>query len=580
MSTFAPRLPRPTTCHSFEIALICALPHEVDPCDALFDCHWDPPLGKANGDPNVYTTGCIGRHNIVLVHMPSMGKISAAVATSYCRTSFPNIKLAIVVGICGVVPFCVTKGEDITEIILGDVIISDAVIHHDHGQQLPDGFVRKETLLGLAVETHSHISGLLAKLKMRRHKKQLSLQTAINLGILQNNPELSADYPDATFDKLFQATYHHTSNRQTCEQGCSGTLIRRRRLVGAEGHPRPAIHFGLVASGDMVVKSGEYRDAIAEKEGAIAFEMEGAGARANFPCIIVKSACDYADSHKSEKWQNYAAATSAACMKAILDHWLPPLSRDISMEDVLALLDRARVQNERSRSKIESSDAKMKTNDAMMSDTTQAFIQFLSGLLLAWYLGPGTIIQRLDSQLNANRLTLQHVIDSDRNIASELRSEEEIAREIVDSLQMAAYSIRDRENASLLVQDKARGEKVTSSRAPDSEKSQSSDDITSETLGGETVEVGQFPISAELEAARQERDELVGQLQRLEDQCKKLQETVNRMAAKSLEIEAKGEDLEERMREAERLRREYDNQSAFARLWYWILWLSSCGYNS
>ncbi|KGQ07720.1 hypothetical protein BBAD15_g6942 [Beauveria bassiana D1-5] len=521
MSTFAPRLPRPTTRHSFEIALICALPHEVDPCDALFDCHWDPPLGKANGDPNVYTTGCIGRHNIVLVHMPSMGKISAAVATSYCRTSFPNIKLAIVVGICGVVPFCVTKGEDITEIILGDVIIIDAVIHHDHGQQLPDGFVRKETLLGLAVETHSHISGLLAKLKMRRHKKQLSLQTAINLGILQNNPELSADYPGATFDKLFQATYHHTSNRQTCEQGCSGTLIRRRRLVGAEGHPRPAIHFGLVASGDMVVKSGEYRDAIAEKEGAIAFEMEGAGARANFPCIIVKSACDYAGSHKSEKWQNYAAATSAACMKAILDHWLPPLSR-----------------------------------------------------------GPGTIIQRLDSQLNANRLTLQHVIDSDRNIASELRSEEEIAREIVDSLQMAAYSIRDRENASLLVQDKARGEKVTSSRAPDSEKSQSSDDITSETLGGETVEVGQFPISAELEAARQERDELVGQLQRLEDQCKKLQETVNRMAAKSLEIEAKGEDLEERMREAERLRREYDNQSAFARLWYWILWLSSCGYNS
>lgn len=46
--------------------------------------------------------------------------------------------------------------------------------------------------------------------------------------------------------------------------------------------------------------------------------MEGAGVCDNFPCIIVKGACDYADSHKSKKWQSYAAITAACVMKALL----------------------------------------------------------------------------------------------------------------------------------------------------------------------------------------------------------------------------------------------------------------------
>ena len=57
----------------FEIAIICALPLEASVVGALFDRRYDDKTyGKALGDPNAYSTGVIGHHNVVLVHMPNM----------------------------------------------------------------------------------------------------------------------------------------------------------------------------------------------------------------------------------------------------------------------------------------------------------------------------------------------------------------------------------------------------------------------------------------------------------------------------------------------------------------------------
>jgi hypothetical protein len=38
----------------------------------------------------------------------------------------------------------------------------------------------------------------------------------------------------------------------------------------------------------------------------------------NFPCLVIRGICDYADSHKNKRWQAYAAAMAAACTKEIL----------------------------------------------------------------------------------------------------------------------------------------------------------------------------------------------------------------------------------------------------------------------
>ncbi|KXX74722.1 Kinesin light chain 3 [Madurella mycetomatis] len=313
---------RPATRRDFEIAIICALTIEADAVGAILDTCWDEDghlYDKPAGDPNAYTTGVIGRHNVVLVHMPGTGKANAATVAANCRASFPNIKLAVVVGVCGAVPF----GPDKEEIILGDVIISEGVVQYDFGRLLPERFERKDTLLNSLGRPNAEIRALLAKLKGLRGRRMLRNGMAKYMGTLQAEPSLAAGYPGTERDRLFEAQYRHAVDGKLCEEcGCNGKLVRRSRLE--QGDPQPTVHFGLIASGDTVMNSGADRDAIVGKEkGVIAFEMEGAGVWDSFPCVVIKSACVYADSHKTKAWQRYAAATAAACMKAFLDHWVP-----------------------------------------------------------------------------------------------------------------------------------------------------------------------------------------------------------------------------------------------------------------
>ncbi|KAF5572479.1 kinesin light chain [Fusarium pseudoanthophilum] len=321
--------PRPSDRRDFEIAIICALTIEADAIEALFDHHWEddgPPFDKETGDPNAYSTGMIGRFNVVLAHMPGMGKVNAATVAANCGKSFPNIRLALVVGICGIVPFSPTKDE----IILGDVIISNGVIQYDFGRRFLERLVRKDTLLDVLGRPNLEIRGILTKLQGLRHRRQLNAKIESFLDVLRQDPELHAEYPGANEDKLFEATYRHADDRRSCDLArCTGALVKRNRLSTADIPPKPAVHFGLMASADTVMKSAEDRDRIASTEDVIAFEMEGAGVWDSFPCIIIKGGCDYADSHKSKVWQRYAAATAAACAKALLGFWTPSITQDV-----------------------------------------------------------------------------------------------------------------------------------------------------------------------------------------------------------------------------------------------------------
>ncbi|KAL2142256.1 hypothetical protein VTI28DRAFT_1393 [Corynascus sepedonium] len=302
MNSARPR--RPASREDFEVAVICALSIEADAVEALFDHHWEddgPSYSKARGDPNAYSTGTIGRHNVVLAHMPGMGKASAVAVAANCRSSFPNIRLALIVGVCGVIPFRSGGSGETAETVLGDVIVSDGV-----------------------VQPTIEIRALLAKLKGLRSRRMLQGKMSDYMEVLRGEPELAAVYPGVAQDKLFETTYRHMRDGLSCEEcACDGKLIPRARL--SRGDRQPAVHFGLIASGDTVIKSGKDRDDIARETGVIGFEMESAGVWDIFPSVVIKGACDYADSHKTKAWQRYAAATAAACMKAFLAYWMPPI---------------------------------------------------------------------------------------------------------------------------------------------------------------------------------------------------------------------------------------------------------------
>ena len=71
------------------------------------------------------------------------------------------------------------------------------------------------------------------------------------------------------------------------------------------------------------MKSAKERDRIAQENKIIGFEMEANGVWDEMPSLVIKAVNDYADSHKNDIWQRYAAASAAAAMKAFLSHWTP-----------------------------------------------------------------------------------------------------------------------------------------------------------------------------------------------------------------------------------------------------------------
>ncbi|RSL57464.1 hypothetical protein CEP54_008277 [Fusarium duplospermum] len=344
---------RPSRRDEFEIAIICALPLEYDAVSYTFDEFWDQDgdqYGRARNDPNTYTTGRIGNSNVVLALLSRMGKTNAASAAASIAMSYSGLRMALLVGVCGAAP---RNGDE--EILLGDVVISSSVIEYDFGRQYPDKFVRKDTLPDSHGRPNKDIRSLLVTLETDRgldrlEQGSISFLQKLQAAVSKTKHRGKYGYPGTSEDTLFETTHRHKHHGLTscacrdcfndsdpvCEKainlacvdlGCNnGPVVDRERLRAKQRAERdgesiaqhPAVHIGLVASGDKVMKSASERDRLSKEEGVIAFDMEGAGVWDELPCIIIKGVCDYADSHKNKKWQRFAAATAASTTKALL----------------------------------------------------------------------------------------------------------------------------------------------------------------------------------------------------------------------------------------------------------------------
>jgi nucleoside phosphorylase len=343
---------QPTGRSEFQIAILCALPIEADAVQVFFDGTWCS-YGQHHTDKNTYTVGHIAKHNVVLVHMAGMGKREATRASVFLNRSFEGIKLGLVVGIYGAIPYPTSTPP--REILLGDVIISTDLVQYDLGKQYPTGFVKKDNHHDNLSRPDGGIRSFLNKITGRVGHRELVRRTASSLEEACKRPgDGSFKYPGLEKDKLYDSSYRHQhqdsancinricairtsicdeATKKSCvELGCDvERLLVRQRLKKAQGtlseHPTHTdtdhwIHFGYIASGDTVMKSGEDRDRKGKEEkGILGFEMEGAGAWEEIPTIVIKGACDYADSHKNDDWHWYAAVSAAACMKALLQEW-------------------------------------------------------------------------------------------------------------------------------------------------------------------------------------------------------------------------------------------------------------------
>jgi nucleoside phosphorylase len=120
-------------------------------------------------------------------------------------------------------------------------------------------------------------------------------------------------FPGRDQDQLFRPTYHHAGG-EDCS-ACDTTQVEKRLSRESDD---PVVHYGLIASGNAVMRSAQRRDELRDSWGVICFEMEAAGLMDDFPCVIIRGMCDYSDSHKHKLWQPYSAVVAAAYAKDLL----------------------------------------------------------------------------------------------------------------------------------------------------------------------------------------------------------------------------------------------------------------------
>ncbi|OLN95569.1 hypothetical protein CCHL11_04983 [Colletotrichum chlorophyti] len=303
----------PRTYESYTVAVVCAIEFEMSAVRYMLDRE-HPKLPTKEGDLNIYVLGELNGHNVVLACLPgSQGKGAAAIVATNINRTFPFITWRFLVGIGGGVP---SKKHDIR---LGDVVVSmpegeyGGVVQYDLGKETDNGFVLKGFLSPPPPLLRS------AVVKMRSdHLVSENRAEEFLSAMLKRGRRLSVyQRPSSSLDILFEAGYSHNPTNATCEM-CDEQKHIYRTPRDFEG---PEIHYGLIASGDRVVKSTIKRDEIMRSvSDVLCFEMEAAGLLTEFPCLVVRGISDYADSHKNDDWQHYAAAAAAACTKELLTY--------------------------------------------------------------------------------------------------------------------------------------------------------------------------------------------------------------------------------------------------------------------
>ncbi|KAL6832323.1 ankyrin repeat-containing domain protein [Trichoderma camerunense] len=297
--------------NDYTIGWICALSEERTAVIVMLDEKYDSLPISNSTDTNSYTLGAIGKHNIVLVCLPEgeIGTNSAASVIMQLVNTFPSIKFGLLVGIGGGIP---------PQVRLGDIVVSKpvgeypGVVQWDLGKATGAGFVRTGSLDRPPRALLSAMTTMKTNHEMEGHKVSQFLEE-----LAKKWPRLASKYTwnDRLKDTAFEAG--NTDDKRT------------------PGDPR--IHYGLIASGNQVIKDGSTRDEINTRLGGqvLCVEMEAAGVMNNFPCLVVRGICDYADSKKNDHWREYAASIAAALTKELLQIVQPaqfeeePSARDI-----------------------------------------------------------------------------------------------------------------------------------------------------------------------------------------------------------------------------------------------------------
>jgi nucleoside phosphorylase len=303
----------------YHVGWICALPEELAAAKAMLDEKHEMIQSQDHRDHNSYVLGKIRKHNVAIACMPAGmdGLVAVATVARDMVRTMPALRFGLLVGIGGGVPDL----KNNIDIRLGDVVVSQptgingGVIQYDKGKAT--GRSPEDATFTLKGSLNTPPAVLLNALSSIRaeHDMNDSHMPKYLSDMLEQYPKMRKSgytFPGVEKDLLYCGTCSEGRSCSECEQ----TLMCRPSREDTS----PRIHYGVVASGNLVIKNAGVRDSIRTDFGAKCVEMEAAGLMNNFPCVVIRGICDYADSHKNDVWHKYAATAAAAFAKELLGY--------------------------------------------------------------------------------------------------------------------------------------------------------------------------------------------------------------------------------------------------------------------
>ncbi|KAL2813752.1 nucleoside phosphorylase domain-containing protein [Aspergillus cavernicola] len=324
------KLNRKLSHDDYTIGWMCVLRCELNATRALLD-EEHARLPPAENDNNSYVLGQMGLHNIAIAFSGSgiYGTNAAAQTTTNMLRTFRNIRFGLLVGVGGGAPMPPDPSNSLCDIRLGDVVVCNpkgnhgGVLHYDFGKWGDDRAFSVESHLNKPPKILSKAIELLqsdhdfGQGEMKQYVSQIT-------EISKKRPALREyRFPARGQDQLFKAHIPHSGGEDCLKSD------------------EPVVHYGLIASGNAVMRSARYRDRLRDMWNISCFEMEAAALVDDFPCAVIRGICDYSDGHKTKLWQPYAAVVAAAYAKDLLREVTDTLS---NINEILAIVSKTTEQ--------------------------------------------------------------------------------------------------------------------------------------------------------------------------------------------------------------------------------------------
>lgn len=359
--------------NSVTIGVLTALEEEYAACCDVFDPQRTGKEVQRRATSGTFTCWVCrispryggGQYVVAISLLPHVGNNAVAIAANILLQHCPEIRHLLMCGIAGAVPH---PKKPTDHVRLGDIVVSsgEGVIQYDRGKQRDAQ--RSVPQVGSSVVKERLIWTVWRWLKSMFARKS---EDPAGHGPLTADPLTGFDYrgpPRPPCPVLLQAVSrmhaeeqmlgrdtrrdwesqidaflgrcaspenwkrpYHTKDRLIDSPDGKGQSIRHpkddaRRTV--HGVKCPRVFRGPIGSANIVLGDPKKRDALRDRYGIKAVEMEGSGVAdaswvAGVGYLVVRGTCDYCNTTKNDNWHNYAALIAAAYTRTVIEYLHP-----------------------------------------------------------------------------------------------------------------------------------------------------------------------------------------------------------------------------------------------------------------